>query len=246
MKTINCLAIDDEPYALEIIKDYIRKIPFLNLEDTFDDGLKALHYLREHQVDLIFLDIQMPELTGLQLLKVLQNKPQIILTTAYEKYALESYELNVTDYLLKPIPFDRFYVAAEKALARIQPLSAEATETPPAVSANESPQENFMFIKTENRIQKVEYQDILFIEGMKDYLRIVLPTEKIMTLMNFKSLMDLLPANDFVRVHKSFVIPLKKVETIERNNIKIRDRYIPIGESYRSSFYELLQNKKLL
>lgn len=246
MNKINCLAIDDEPYALEILKDYISKIPFLNLAGTFDNGLKALLYLKENKVDLIFLDIQMPELTGIQLLKVLQNKPQIILTTAYDKYALESYELNVTDYLLKPIPFERFYVAAEKAYARVTPpLPGPSLTAPPAISV-ETPQEEFFFVKTENRIQKVDYNDILYIEGMKDYLRIVLAKEKIMTLMSFKKLMELLPPNDFVRVHKSFVIPLKKAESIERNNIKIRDKFIPIGESYRNAFFEILQNKKLL
>src|SRR5690606_2827254 len=172
MNKLNCLAIDDEPFALEIIKDYISKIPFLNLVETFDNGLSALHYLRENQVGLIFLDIQMPELTGIQLLKVLQNKPQIIFTTAYDKYALESYELNVTDYLLKPIPFERFYVAAEKALAKSQ-TAAGAEDQMSSVITEERSQETFMFVKTENRIQKIEFADILYIEGMKDYLRIV-------------------------------------------------------------------------
>jgi len=245
MNKLNCLAIDDEPFALEIIKDYISKIPFWNLVETFDNGLSALHYLRENQVDVIFLDIQMPELTGIQLLKVLQNKPQIIFTTAYDKYALESYELNVTDYLLKPIPFERFYVATEKALAKSQ-TAAGAEDQMSSVITEERSQETFMFVKTENRIQKIEFADILYIEGMKDYLRIVTEAEKIMTLMSFKKLMELLPQSDFVRVHKSYVIPLKKVETIERNNIKIKDKFIPIGESYRSAFYELLQSKKLL
>lgn len=245
MNKIDCLAIDDEPFALEIIKDYISKIPYLSLVKTFDNGLAALHYLKENKVELIFLDIQMPELTGIQLLKVLHNKPQIIFTTAYDKYALESYELNVTDYLLKPIPFERFYIAAEKALAKVQSVSKEDIQKPSSLPEVLS-QEAFMFVKTESRIQKIEYEEILYVEGMKDYLRIVMATEKVMTLMSFKKLLELLPQSDFIRVHKSYVIPLKKVETIERSNIKIRDKFIPIGESYRSAFFDLLQSKKLL
>ena len=241
---MNCIIVDDEPYAVAILADYVQKMPSLNLMNTFEDGLQALQFLRENKVDLIFLDIQMPELTGIQLLKVMVEKPQVILTTAYNQYALESYDLNVTDYLLKPVPFERFCIAVEKALARKQtPEKVQMPVVPVSVKSNS---EDCIFVRTENRIQRISLTEILYVEGMKDYLRIVTSAEKVMTLLSFVKLSEMLPSEEFVRVHKSFVIPLNKVECIERNHIKIRDKYIPIGETYRPGFYSLLQEKKLL
>ena len=240
---IKCLAVDDEPLALEIITDYISKVGYLELAGTFDNALDTINYLKEHPVDLIFLDIQMEGLTGIQLLKVLKNRPQVIFTTAFDSYALEGYELDALDYLLKPFSLERFIKATEKAFNK---LKTEGPQQP--IIQNITQQINpddFLFVKTENRLQKVFFKDILFVEGQGDYLRINTPKERIMTLQKFSSLQALLPENLFVRVHKSYLVSLEKIENITRNRIKIGEHLIPISESYKKEFYEKLDPRKL-
>lgn len=242
--TIRCLAVDDEPLALEIITDYISKVAYLELMATFDNALDTINYLKEHPVDLIFLDIQMEGLTGIQMLKVLKHQPLIIFTTAFDAYALEGYELDALDYLLKPFSLERFMKATEKAFSKLHTVKQAqpdaTTAAPPQVNPND-----FLFVKTENRLQKIFLQDILFVEGQGDYLRINTAKSRIMTLQKFSSLQSMLPEDLFVRVHKSYLVSIEKIESISRNRIKIGEHLIPISESYKKDFYEKLDPRKL-
>lgn len=236
----SCIAVDDEAPALDKIKRFIEKTPFLSLMGTFDNGIDAMNFMKQHPVAIVFLDVQMDDLSGLQLIGLLDYKPIIILTTAYEQYALKGYELDVSDYLLKPYSFDRFLKAANKAarlsVEKPNHIFNEVKET--AVKEENVPP--FIFIKTEYRIQKIQLDTILYVEGMKDYLKIVMKNDSVMTLMNFASLQALLPAQNFIRVHKSFVVALDKIESIERDRIIINKERIPIGDTYRTSFFSII------
>jgi DNA-binding LytR/AlgR family response regulator len=244
---INCVAVDDEPPALDQMKEYISRVPFLNLSAAFDNAFDALGYLKSNEVDLLFLDIQMEGFTGLQLLNVLKNRPKVVLTTAYDQYALKAFDLDVSDYLLKPFPFERFLQAVEKVFDSVKnknisahPAAASVAEVSPVAD-----ERSYMFVKTEYRMQRIDFADILYIEGLKEYLVIYLPNEKVLTLQSFKRMEEMLPPGNFVRVHKSYIVPLDKIESIERNRIKIGDKLIPIGESYSKYFYNLLSDRKL-
>lgn len=240
---IRCLVVDDEPLALDIIVDYISKVPFLTLVKSTISAIEGLSLVQNDEVDLVFLDVQMPELTGIQFLKIINGKCDVILTTAYSQYALEGYDLDVTDYLLKPIAFDRFYKAAQKVLQKKQDNSP-----PPVQIAEASVQNslnNFIFVKTEHKIQKIYLDDILYIEGLKDYISIFTKTERIITLQNMKKMEDTLPSKSFVRVHKSYIIALDKIDSIERSRIQISDKIIPVGDTYRDYFFKLIENKNI-
>lgn len=245
MKALKCIIVDDEPLALDILQDYIAKIPFLSYCGRFVNAIEALNYLNAYETDLLILDIQMEELTGIQLLKILTQKPQVIITTAYASYALEGYELDVTDYLLKPISFERFLMAVNKAWERKQ-LTSENRETmdPDIMVAN--PRTDYFFVKTEYRLQKINFNDILFIEGQGDYLKIVLKNENVMTLQNFKKMEEVLPQGRFVRIHRSYIVALDKIENIEKNRVSIAGQLISIGDSYREGFYKALESKGVL
>ncbi len=241
---INCIAIDDEPLALDILSAYVAKISFLKLQATFDNALQTLEYLKSNEVDLIFLDIEMDDLTGIQFLKVLKNRPHIIFTTAYENYALQGFELDAIDYLLKPISFERFVVAARKVYEKM--AVHEAHKPVNDMDIIQNTREGYIFIKTGFQLQKVNLADIQYIEGQGDYLKIVTVKEKIMTLQNFKNLKKALPLDEFVRVHKSYLVSLAHIQCIEKNRIKIGDIIIPISETYGKHFFHLLQDKNLL
>jgi two-component system LytT family response regulator len=243
---IRCLVVDDEPLALHIIEDYISKVPFLTLVKSTTNPIAALTMVQEGGVDLVFLDVQMPELTGIQFLKISNGKAKMILTTAYPQYALEGYELDVVDYLLKPIAFDRFFKAVQKAQAIINP-SAKPVPAPEPVQ--QQPQSDlmsdFIFVKSEHKIQKVYLRDILFIEGLKDYISIFTPQERIITLQNMKKMEDALPERHFVRVHKSYIVSLNKIDSIERSRIWIGDKIIPVGDTYRDEFFKIIDGKNV-
>lgn len=241
---ITCIAIDDEPLALDIIRDYCMKVPFLNLIRTFNNAVESVEFIRNNKIDLIFLDIQMEELTGIQLLNALKTKPYVIFTTAYDSYAIQGFELDVMDYMLKPISFERFLKGADKVYEKMQSdlKSKPASQDTVITSA---PGEPFFFVKTETRIEKVRFADVLYIEGMGDYWRIITPQKKIMSLLNFKKLEEILPQNQFVRVHKSFIIALDKIDNVERNRIKIADRLIPVSETFRKTFFDLIEKRKI-
>ena len=228
---INCIIIEDEPLALERTKSYVLKLPFLNLLSTFDNGIDALVYLKSNKVDLIFLDINLGELSGIQLLETGNITSEVIIITAYQEHALKGFELNVTDYLMKPYSFDRFL----QAVSRVQDNISKT------ITVN---QKDYIFIKTEYRLEKIALNEILYIEGMRDYRRIHTLYKKIMTLQTFKELEQEIPANIISRVHKSFMISIDKNESIEREKIKIKDALIPISNSYKKEFFDLLERLK--
>jgi two-component system, LytTR family, response regulator len=241
---IRCLIVDDEPLALHILEDYMSKIPFLQLVKATTNPIEALTIVQEKGVDLVFLDVQMPELTGIQFLRIANGKAKVILTTAYPQYALEGYELDVIDYLLKPIAFDRFFKSVQKAQTVLQP-----TVQPVQAEQNQQPKQDFLsdfiFVKTEHKIQKVYLNDILFIEGLKDYISIFTPAERIITLQNMKKMEDALPEKHFIRVHKSYIVSINKIDSIERSRIFIRDKIIPVGDTYREEFFKIVDGKNI-
>ena len=248
---LKCIAVDDEPLALDIIEDYVSKVPFLQLVKRTENAIEALQLVQAGGIDLVFLDIQMPDLTGIQFLKIASGKSNYILTTAYSQYALESYDLNVSDYLLKPIAFDRFYKAVEKVHNRLQksepaPIAPSPEPAPVTNGTNQiAPAQDFIFVKTEHKIQKIELDDILYIEGLKDYISIFTKTERVITLQNMKRMEETLPKGEFIRVHKSYIIALDKIESIERSRISIAAKTIPIGDTYRDEFFKLIDGKNI-
>jgi two-component system LytT family response regulator len=239
---MNCIAVDDEPLALEIIVDYISKVPFLKLLKTFDNAIDSIEFIKNNKVDLMFLDVQMEELTGIQLMHALKERPHVIITTAHDSYAIEGFELDAADYLLKPISFERFVKSVDKVYNKIKPGANESN----GYITISNPLESFIFIKTENRLQKVSFSDILYIEGQGDYLKVVTTTAKIMTLQNFKKFESTLPSDNFIRVHKSYLIAINKIESISKNRIKIGSALIPVSDSYKNNFYEVLSKRGLL
>jgi two-component system LytT family response regulator len=235
---LSCYIIDDEPLAQEILEEYIAKVSFLELKGSFMSPLEAAASLKEDKPDLLFLDINMPDLDGLSFIPMLNPKPLIILTTAYDQYALKAFELEVKDYLLKPFSFERFYKGVLR-LYQEQGLGPqpEKLESKPEAKI----EQEYIFLKVGHRIQKVATGDILFVEGMKDYLRIHTTEEKIMTLLNFAKLEELLPSRDFARVHRSFLVAIDKIDHIEKNRIYIADQVIPISDTYANAFYNKLK-----
>lgn len=233
MNKYNCIIIEDEPLALERTKNFVLKVPFLTLSATFDNALTGLAYLQSNEVDILFLDINMDELTGIELLESSKIESQVIITTAYQEYALKGYELNITDYLLKPFTFNRFLQAVNKAQENLNKNSVETSNKNKIETSLD-----FIFVKTENRLEKITLQDIIYIEGMRDYRRIHCVDKKIMTLQNFKELEQIIPSQLVCRVHKSFMVALHRIESIEKNRIKIGDQLIPISETYKKGFYQ--------
>lgn len=233
---INCIVIDDELPAIDQMVEYISRVPFLNLLKTFDNAIEPINYLKTNHVDLIFLDIEMEGFTGLQLLKSLQHKPKIIFTTAYDQYAIEAFDLNVSDYLLKPISFERFIKSLDKIFDSFADKERKHEGEPVY-------KRDYFFVKTEFRMQRVDFKEILYIEGMSEYLRIVTTKEKIMTLQSFKNIEEILPKDIFVRVHKSYIVALNKIDSVERNRISIGGKLIPVSNTYKESF-NLMINKK--
>jgi two-component system, LytTR family, response regulator len=221
-----CIAVDDEPLALEKIVSFIGRLPFLTLKATFDNAVHALAYLTENKTDLLFLDIQMETMTGLDLLTALPQKPQVILSTAYSQYAIKGYEFEVTDYLLKPYSFERFVQAVNKAVKRL----SETTILQETV-------QDFIFVKTDYRLVKVMLSDILYIEGMRDFRCIVMKDRKILTQQTFSSFEKQLPLMQFARIHKSYMVALSKIESIERHRVKIGTTLLPVSDGYMDEFY---------
>jgi DNA-binding LytR/AlgR family response regulator len=233
---IKCLIIEDEKLAAEKLSGFIEKITVLELVSTFNDGISAINFLKSNTVDLIFLDIEMKDFNGIQFLKALQVKPAVIITSAYEKYAIAGYEFSVVDYLLKPYTLERFLQSVDKAI-NLKELKEKAKNYELIASQSNE----YIFVKSENRIEKIELDDILFIEGMKDYLRIHTKSRKVMTLQSFSGLLQYLPGNNFIRVHNSYLVSINKIENIERNRIKIGDTLIPISDKYKDSFFRSIK-----
>lgn len=248
---IRCLAVDDEAYATKIIADYIGKIPFLELIGTTTSAITALTQVQQGEIDLVFLDIQMPDLTGIQFLKLCGSKCKVILTTAYPEYALDGYEHDVLDYLLKPIAFDRFLKAANKAHAYFMPVKTVSATIPPApnvesaiISAASSSE--YMFIKGEskNKFLKVNYDDILYIEGLKNYVSLFTSEQRMVTYQTLRDLETQLPQPPFYRVHKSYIISVDKIRMVDGNQVYIGEQVIPIGETYRDGFLKIIREQE--
>lgn len=231
---IRCITIDDEPLAISQMENYIGKLSYLNLIGSFSGALKAFNFLQENEVDLMFVDINMPDISGIEFVKSLPNPPKVIFTTAYREYAVEGFQLDAADYLIKPISFSAFTKAVEKTRQRYFEQKIEPT--------NIKHDEGFLFIKSEYKIVRINLNNIKYIEGMRDYVRIHLDNDKpIMALLSMKNIIPHLPSNNFMRVHRSYIVGLNKIHTIERNRIVFdKDVYIPISDQYKDKFQEFL------
>lgn len=232
--TLSCVVVDDEPVAIEVLEEYISRTPSLELLSSFSDGFKALEFIRDNQVQLLFLDIQMPQLSGIQLVKSLTEAPHTIFTTAHSNYAIEGFNLDAIDFLLKPFEYERFLKAVNKAgeLATYRERNAEAT-----VSGG------FIFVKADYQIVKIDLTDISVIEGMDDYVKIYTSKKMILSNMTMKEILSKLPFPQFTRVHRSFIVSLNHIESIRNKRIKIGEKFIPVGDSFADGFYRLLGEK---
>ncbi len=240
---LRCIAVDDEPLALEKIADYAGRVPFLSLEAKFGNPLDAMNYIYNHTVDLVFLDIQMDQLNGIQFLEVLKLKPSIILTTAFDQYALKGYELDVSDYLLKPFSFDRFLKSVNKVFQQ-KNVNYELQQKLTAIKEEEK---KYIFLKSGNKIEKIDIDEIIYIEGMKEYLGIHTQQSRIMVLMSFNKLEEMLPHEHFVRIHKSYTVAIDKIQCIKNNHVCMNEIQLPIGSSYKDAFLakiECLKSKE--
>ncbi|UYQ94975.1 response regulator transcription factor [Chitinophaga horti] len=224
---ISCIIVEDEPLAQERLRNYISRLPYLQLAACFENGIDALVYLKSNTTDLIFLDINIGELSGIRLLETAHPPCEVIITTAYHEYALKGFDLNVTDYLLKPFTFERFVQAVDKAQASLAKSSA-------------APGKKYIFVKTEYRLEKVMLSDILYIEGMRDYRKVHTIAKKIMTLQTFREFEQNIPPAIVCRVHKSYMVGIDKIDAIERDEISIAGNIIPISETYKKAFYQIV------
>ncbi|CAN5866625.1 LytTR family DNA-binding domain-containing protein [soil metagenome] len=244
MTTLSCLIVDDEPLARHLLQDYVSKVPFLHLIDTCSSPLAALEILRTQSVDLLFLDVQMPEITGTTLLKILQKKPLVILTTAYSQYALEGYELDVVDYLLKPITLERFLKAVEKASQRMEGIRPQTRPVAPE-KAEPEPVQPFMFVKDGTKLVKIRWSDIQFVEGLKDYVAIHTPQGRIVSLQRLKNLESQLPADRFIRIHHSYIVALDAIDAVHKDKVQIGEKHLPISDSYRKPFKDFIDRNHI-
>ena len=241
MHKITCIAIDDEPLALGLIVSYIKKTPFLDLCAEFDNPIDAMEYLQENIVQLIFLDIQMPDLTGVEFARTLSENSKVIFTTAYDKYAVEGFQLHALDYLLKPISYEVFLNSVKHAKKHFDLLESVSPNTP--IEADE----NYLFVKAGYQIQRIEYNDILYIEGLKDYVKLFTENspKPIVFHSTMKSLEAKLPTDKFMRIHRSFIVSLNKIKTIERDRILFGKERIPISKQYKAVFDDFIKMKFL-
>ena len=247
---LTCIIVEDEPLARQLLEQYVRKVPHLELLKAFSNPLEALDFLRNNEVDILFSDIQMPEITGITLLKILQKKPLIILTTAYSEYAIEGYELDVIAYLLKPITFEKFLKAVEKATQlknEKQPILEEkkGIYTEGAAQAITNDIQPFIFVKDGTKLVKIRLPDILYIEGLKDYVSIYTREKKIVTLQTLKSLEAQLPDNQFIRIHNSYIVSLEGIDAIDKERVQIGKAFLPISDTYRKAFKEFIERNQL-
>jgi DNA-binding LytR/AlgR family response regulator len=242
---IRCLIVEDEPMARKLLEQYVAKTPTLELMAALSNPLDALAFLKDNEPDLLFLDVQMPEITGIGLLKIMKRKPLVVLTTAYSEYAIEGYELDVADYLLKPITFERFLQCIEKITARLNGPENPASSTSPAPAPAPENSEGFLFVKDGTKSVRLRVADIQYIEGMKDYVRIHTPGRKVTTLQNLKHLVEVLPANDFLRVHHSYIVGVNWIEEVERDDILVAGTQVPVSDTYRAGVRAFVVGKEL-
>jgi len=236
---ITVIAIDDEPLALQLVSGYIEKTPGLKLAGKFDNPLDASEFLANNQVDLIFVDIQMPDLSGIDFTRIIEKGPKVIFTTAFEKYALEGYKLEVVDYLLKPFSYEEFLASVQKALKLIRLEQGSLQK----VEANDE----FLFLKSDYKIKRINFNDILYIEGLKDYVKVYVQNipKPVLSISTLKLIESKLPESRFMRVHRSFIVNLGKIDTIERSRIVFGKTYIPVSDQYKEKFQEFLDRNFL-
>jgi len=239
---MNCLIIDDEPLAIDVIKKHVNRIPFLNILGATTSAFEAIEIINSGEIDLLFLDIQMPELTGLELLNSLRKPPMVIFTTAYQDYALESYELDAVDYLMKPIPFERLLKAVNKAKLRL--AKGKVVSVPEKKTEKENIRE-YIFVKTAYKTVRIELKDINYIESQKDYVIFHLLNEKISSQLSLSSLCDQLDSTLFLRIHRSFIIAVNKISEVERNTVIVNGDRISVGANYRSAFKSVIAHQKI-
>ena len=241
-KKIICLAVDDEPPALEVLKKYINSVNSLELAGTCSDAIEALNFLQQQPVDLLFLDIKMPELQGTDLLKTLKNPPKVIFTTAYRKFAVEGFELDALDYLLKPISFERFL----KAVNKVVEWQAMNVTIPAISETSQENQTDFIYFRSDRKMVKVAMDDILYVESLKDYIKVVTKNKTLITKHSISLLEENLPGNNFLRIHRSFIVAINKIESYNTELIEIGKQELPISRMYRHEVERVLQNKKHL
>jgi DNA-binding LytR/AlgR family response regulator len=241
MKTIKCIIVDDEPLAIEGIKLLTKKVAFLKLLSTFDNAFNANEYINQHEVDLVITDIQMPQLNGIEWIKTIKQKPLIIFTTAHLDYAIEGFNLNAIDYLLKPVSFDRFFKAVNKAHEYLELKHLQK-------KGELSPDNDFIFIRSEGKFEKIFLNDILYIEGLKDYVKIYTqtPARSYITAMNLRTISDKLPGGLFTRTHKSYLVNLSKIKSVDKASVFLQNKEVPIGDNYKEALYKLLIKGKLI
>ena len=230
--SFKCIIVDDEPLAIEILESYVAKVEQLQLLSTFRNAVSAFTFLQQHSVDLIFLDIQMPKLSGIDFLKTLKNPPKVIFTTAFRDYALQGFELEIVDYLLKPIPFDRFLKAVAKVLH--QPAAASSTSKPDVVP------DNYVYFKVDKKMIKTKMADVLYIESVKDYVKVKTGEREIVTQQKISYLEESLPREQFLRIHRSFIVNLEKIDAYSATDVEIGKHSIPIGRNYKNDVMKVL------
>lgn len=235
---IRCIVIDDERLAREYIKQYISKVPQLELVGDFNSPLKAMEAIKNEQIDLIFLDIQMPDITGIEFMKTLQAKPEVIFTTAYQEYAIEGFNLSAIDYLLKPFSFERFYQAVNKVIDKLegQKNKEESATTAPSQT---SFADSYLTIRADRKFYKINFSDILYIEGQKAYVSFYTTSKRITALASLRDLEESLPKDQFIRIHKSYIVSIREINSLEGNMIEIKDQKLPIGKSYKDEILKI-------
>ena len=236
---ITCVIIDDEPLARKGLKEYINDVDFLQLAGDFDNPMKAMDTIMHQKIDILFLDIQMPKMTGMEFLKTLPNPPLVIFTTAYPQYAVDGFELNAVDYLLKPFSFERFW----KAVIRAKGVKEK---NPVAINVTAPSGLDYFFIKSDNKLVKIIYDDILFVEALQNYVAVHTKEKKYITYLTFKSVEDHLPADHFLKIHKSYIVAVSKIDSIEGNEVKIATHALPISRTSKEEVMEKILNNRYL
>lgn len=229
---INCLLIDDEPLALQLLEDFVKKTPYLKLAGKFDEPLQALPLLESQQIDLLFLDIKMPDITGIEFFRSLTVKPEVIFTTAYSEFAIDGFELKAMDYLLKPISFEKFVTACNRVKEYIEYKNSKDPKN-----------KDYFFINVSHKLHKIHYDDILYLEGYKDYTKVYLANtvSPLLVLHNLKYFEDLLDQYEFIRIHRSYIVPMRRVDTVSRKSVTIQSHSLPVSDNYRESFFSVIE-----
>ncbi len=246
---MNVIIVDDEPLALDVLETYISRMPDLHLVARCNDAFEANEALKNHKVDLMFLDIQMPQLTGIEFLKSLTRPPMVVFTTAYSEYAVEGFELSAIDYLMKPISMDRFMKSVNKAREQFDQKNGETEKNTPETHASEGELVDYIFVKADKKLMRVRFSEIMYVEGLKDYVIIKLETQRIICLQTMKSLEDKLPMQKFVRIHRSFIVAIDKIQAIVGNSVEVTEKgiakHLPIGKNYRDELLEMIEKHKI-